>query len=83
MDLNHIPLAFHGLKIFIVLETWVRQNGQRETAAEHLRHKTCPQGTIVMFTSALRHTRHDHAVLAASASLTAASTFSCKYFDGH
>lgn len=69
--------GFYGLKIFIILETWVRQNGQRETEAEHLLHNTWPQEMIVILTSLVRQTRHNHAAFAPSASLTAASAFSC------
>lgn len=62
----------------MILETWARQNGHLETAAEHLWHKTWPQGTIVTFTSLLRQTLHTHAALATSASLEEASAFSWK-----
>jgi hypothetical protein len=67
---------FHGLNIFIVLDTCVRQNGHRDTELEHLLHKTWPHGIRVMLTSEFRQTRHDHADLAISASLTADSAFS-------
>ena len=70
---------FHGLNIFIILDTCVRQNGHRETELEHRLHRTWPHGTIVMLTSAFRQIRHDQAALATSASLMAASAFSCKY----
>ena len=67
---------FHGLNIFIVLDTCVRQNGHRDTELEHLLQRTWPHGIRVMLTSAFRQTRHDHAALATSASLTADSAFS-------
>jgi hypothetical protein len=76
-NIKHMSLRyFHGLNIFIVLDTCVRQNGHRDTELEHLLHRTWPHGINVMFTSEFRHTRHDHADLATSASLTADSAFS-------
>lgn len=66
-----------GRKILIVFVTWSLQKGHLETAEEHLRQSTWPQGTIVIFTSALRQTRQIHAAFAESASFAATSTFSC------
>jgi len=80
---NQCTIPTYGRKIFIVLETWERQNGQRLTADEHRSQRTWPQGTMVVLTSALRQMRHDHAALAASASLMAASDFSCSLIKNH
>jgi uncharacterized protein YeaO (DUF488 family) len=66
----------HALNIFIVLDICVWQNGHRDTELEHLLHRTWPHGIRVMLTSEFRQTRHDHADLATSASLTADSAFS-------
>lgn len=66
-----------GRKILIVFVTWSLQNGHLETAEEHLRQSTWPQGTIVILTSALKQTRQIHAAFAESASCAATSAFSC------
>ena len=66
-----------GRKILMVFDTWRRQNGHLETAEEHVLHSTCPQGINETSTSLFKHTRHDHAAFAVSASLVAMSDFSC------
>ena len=74
-------IRYHGRKILIVFVTWSRQKGHLETAEEHLRQSTWPQGTIVILTSALKHTRQIHAAFAESASFAATSDFSCILFQ--
>lgn len=73
-------ITSHGRNSLMVFETCRRQNGHLETAVEHLRQSTWPQGTIVVSTSALRQIRHNHAAFAVSASLAAASAFSCDHY---
>lgn len=67
---------YYGRKILIAFVTWSRQKGHFDTAEEHFRHNTWPQGTIVISTSELRQTRQVHAAFAVSASLVDRSTFS-------
>lgn len=69
----------YALKIRMVFVTWSLQNGHLETAEEHLRQSTWPQGTIVISTSLLKQTRHIHAAFAVSASFAAMSPLSCNY----
>lgn len=68
---------YYGRKILIAFVTWSRQKGHLDTAEEHLRHNTWPQGTIVISTSELRQTRQIHAAFAVSASFVAFWTLSC------
>lgn len=62
----------------MIFETLSRQNGHFETAAEHFRHRTWPQGTMVISTSEVKQTRQSQAAFAVSASLAAALDLSCK-----
>lgn len=75
-----VSTYLHGRKILTVFDTWSRQNGHRETAEEHLRQRTWPQGIIVTSTSAVKQTRQSHAAFAVSASFDASSAFSCNFY---
>ena len=67
-----------GRNILMIFETLSRKNWHFKIAEEHLWHKTWPQGTMVISTSEVKQTRQSQAAFVVSASLAAASDFSCK-----